>query len=370
MSPLPIESRISAALVRLRARAPFFGVLALFARFRATDSVPTAATNGTDVLYNPEWLAGLVSEELDAVLLHEVLHAALLHVTRRQEREPVRWNLAADVVVNGIIASIDQVRLPEGAVREPQWEQRPVEEVYELLSTKSWEECPHCLQQESGEEPSGRRWAELEAYWRQALRQAEAVARTTLQGTLPAEVERLLAELSQPRVDWRAQLWRFLVRTPVDFMGYDRRFIGQKLYLEALEGESLQVRLCVDTSGSIDERMLADFLGEVVGILRAYPHLEATLYYADAALYGPHPLGPDASRLPPPKGGGGTSFIPFFEAVAREDPGLGAQTVCIYLTDGYGAFPSTVPEPPVLWVVPPGGLAPESFPFGEVVRML
>lgn len=43
--------------------------------------------------------------------------------------------------------------------------------------------------------------------------------------------------------------------------------------------------------------------------------------------------------------------------------------MCIYFTDGYGSFPKTPPETPVLWVVVPGGLESIRFPFGEVARM-
>ena len=44
--------------------------------------------------------------------------------------------------------------------------------------------------------------------------------------------------------------------------------------------------------------------------------------------------------------------------------------VCVYLTDGFGSFPSDIPELPVLWVVTPGGLDLKQFPFGEAVRLL
>ena len=46
------------------------------------------------------------------------------------------------------------------------------------------------------------------------------------------------------------------------------------------------------------------------------------------------------------------------------------KTVAIYLTDGYGPFPDPAPKLPTLWVVTPGGLALEKFPFGERVRLL
>jgi len=45
-------------------------------------------------------------------------------------------------------------------------------------------------------------------------------------------------------------------------------------------------------------------------------------------------------------------------------------SVLIYLTDGYGTFPETEPDQPVLWVVTAGGLASHNFPFGSVARLI
>ena len=45
------------------------------------------------------------------------------------------------------------------------------------------------------------------------------------------------------------------------------------------------------------------------------------------------------------------------------------ESVCVYLTDGYGSFPDPPPSTPTLWVVAPGGAADDTFPFGEVVRL-
>jgi len=64
----------------------------------------------------------------------------------------------------------------------------------------------------------------------------------------------------------------------------------------------------------------------------------------------------------------GTSFIPFFEKVEKTRD-LCLQGVCVYLTYGYGYFPRDKPNLPVLWVVVPGGLDTDKFPFGEVVKI-
>ncbi len=388
------QKLISASLLRLRMKSPFFATLALFARFIPYQQLPTAATDGKDIFFNLEYLLSLPTNQQDGLLLHEVLHAALLHVPRRGVRDRTLWNIAADIVVNGIISQQGVFTLPPGGLRDPNLEHLSVEEIYELL-LKDTSQCPNLPNPDLLESPpedsdgeadsnssqsssqskiagdgdslSSAKKAALEAHWQNALQQAAVIARTVNQGKLPAGMERELGALTAAQIDWRAYLWRYLVQTPTDFSGFDRRFIGRRLYLEMLQGESVQVYVAVDTSGSIDHQQLRMFLSEVQGILNAYPHLKCELYYVDAEAYGPYELNPD-STLPKPQGGGGTLFMPFFEKVAASWDGH-TQAVCVYLTDGYGTFPEKPPLP-VLWVVTPGGLGLEEFPFGEAVRLL
>jgi predicted metal-dependent peptidase len=376
---------IAASRLRMRIKSPFFATLALFAQFESSLEISTAATDGKSIFYNPNYLTSLPSAQQDGLILHEILHAALLHNCRRQHREPRLWNIAADIVVNGLIAEDNNYQLPTGGIRKPDWEKKSVEEIYELLLQQGDSQelilsMPDLLTEPlaSGEESQGQkeqsgvlgeeRETQLRAYWQNALQQAAVVARSASQGKLPAGMERILGGLAQAQIDWRTYLWRYLVQTPTDFQGYDRRFISRGLYLDSLVGESVQVYVAIDTSGSISNTQMNSFCSELQGILGAYPHLNCQLYYADAALYGPYNL-TAKDTIPQPVGGGGTSFKPFFEAVEKTR-NLSLEGVCVYLTDGYGDFPAQAPSLPVLWVVVPGGLAEDSFPFGEVVRLL
>ena len=377
-----VEARLSASMMRLRRASPFFATLAMHARFVETTDIPTAATDGHDVLFNPEFLGELTDPHLDGVMLHEVLHAALAHVHRRGRRDPRLWNVAADVVVNGLVLG-NGFELPEGHVRDTTREGLSVEEVYAALmndddsdgATPDHEDLVERDGEASpgevaGDTPGGsslrrQRARALERHWDQVARQAANAQRASGRGDLPLGADRAFGLEVPASVDWRVVLWQYVSRARSDFASFDRRFTYRGLYLETLENEDLDVDVCVDTSGSIDADALALFAAELDAILLAYPGVRCRLWYADADVYGPWELS-GGDELPPPEGGGGTDFVPFFEAIREHTIDGG---VCVYLTDGYGAFPADPPNRPTLWVVTPGGAADETFPFGEVIRL-
>jgi predicted metal-dependent peptidase len=395
-----VAQSITGSILRLRLKSPFFATLAMHARFVERADVPTAATDGRDVFYNAEFLGKLSLPELDGVLLHEVLHAALGHVTRRGSRDPQRWNIAADIVVNGLIDEQGLV-LPDSAVRNANLCGYSVEEVYALLPPDQSQQPvdndllesppgPPSLSKSAGDSdgdgessasegaPSTKRGPgrpsvndakSLERHWRAAASQAAAVARGGGKGELPAGIERAFALRDYPKLDWRSLLWRFMANTATDFATFDRRYMYQGLYLETLEDQNLRVVVCVDTSGSINEELISTLMTEVQGILRAYPGLSCTLYFADAELYGPYEITSE-SEFPPAQGGGGTDFRPLFASLESDPPGGEPPSVCIYMTDGYGDFPPNEPRFPVLWAIVPGGLDEDGFPFGEAMRLV
>ena len=364
---------LSGSRLRLRGRSAFFATLLLHTDIVPSGEVGPAATDGDRVYLNPQLAAELPPAALDGLLLHEVLHAALSHLPRRGTREKQRWNRAADLVVNGMVAQAG-LPLAQDARRDPHLEALSVEEVYAALEGEPQQEgegegSDDLLDGPPGDAPprSGTppKPGDLPRRWKGTLEQARAVQSLSGQGQDALGLHRELSRGREAQLDWRNQLWRFLARTPVDFSGFDRRFVGRGLYLEALDDESLRASICVDTSGSVDDAAVRALVTEVQGVLGAYPHVLATLYYADTELYGPFELRP-GDGAPAPQGGGGTDFRPFFSALHRDE---GGADLAIYLTDGYGDFPEAPPRLPLLWVVPPGGLEDENFPFGEVLRL-
>lgn len=369
-----ISKKLQGALLRIRGDHPFFGTLALFADLRVTEDIATAGTDGKVLWFNPVFVDKQDAPRLCGLVVHELLHAALQHGLRRRERDPTLWNIAADIVVNGMVRKGTSYPLPDGGVEVPALAHLSVEEVYEqlrsgrvkvpairLLDLMAISGAGGSL----GEAEDG----ELQRHWRSALQQAGAVARRIGRGFGRAGLDavREIDDATHPPLGWRELLWQFMVSTPFDFGGFDRRFIHRKLYLEDVVGEAVQVAICIDTSGSIGGAELGAFMAEVHGILDAYPQIRGHLFYADADLYGPHDFSVH-DPVPPARGGGGTSFVPFFHWV-NEQERQGTQPLAIYLTDGFGDFPKSPPESPVMWVVNAGGLESTAFPFGQIVRM-
>ena len=120
-----------------------------------------------------------------------------------------------------------------------------------------------------------------------------------------------------------------------------------------------EIVVAIDTSGSIDQPTLNAFGAEIKAIVGNARPKKTTVIYCDAAVNHVDTFEPNDELHFDMHGGGGTNFCPPFEYVAEN----GLKPVCfVYLTDGYGPFPSA-PEFPTLWCCTTEVVAP----FGETV---
>ena len=326
------EEIIQKCILQVRRECSFFGSLMLFAQIETTKKLPTAATDGRKIFFNEEFLNSLSSKEQNALMLHEVLHMALLHVTRRQNRDPLIWNIAADIVVNDLIERNTSFPLPQGAITDTRFQDKSVEYIYEALlkSEKKYKLVindilqPGNSEQNEGDtnlsEPlSQEETDEIESFWKDKMEILKNSSEHNLsngKGSLPAGIEQEISTILEPEVDWRHALWKYVGKTPADFDDLDRRFIYKGLYLESLLTEAVEVSVCIDTSGSVSDELLMQFTGELKGILRSYPNVKCSLFFADTDLAGPYEID-RIEQMPKAIGRGGTSFVPFFDYLKK-----------------------------------------------------
>ena len=362
---------VAKSVIQIKESNEFFGALMLFADFKKSEEIPTAATDGKKVIINEDFFRSLTSSQQNGLLLHEVLHMALLHVPRRGAREPKRWNIAADYIVNDLIIRNSKFALPEGAIKSKNREywDKSVEYIYEKI--KHVKIAPKQLDLLEIEAKDAEQNETSENYWKDKinlLKNSSLYSDSKTQGFFPGGIGKEIEAVLEPEVDWRSALWKFVSKTPSDFHDLDRRFVYKKLYLEGLMTESVIADVCIDTSGSISNEQLEQFMGELNGILSSYPNIKVNLYYCDTELFGPYELG-NNSKIPAAQGFGGTSFVPFFEAIEKKDVGFtDINRVAVYLTDGYGDFPEDC-SIPTLWLATHDALETSAFPFGQVIRI-
>ena len=378
---MSFDEIITKSILQIRNKCHFFGALMLFAKILPSEKIATAATNGKQIVVNKDFLNSLDSSEQNALLLHEVLHMALLHCIRIGSRSLEIWNIAADIVVNNLILRNTPFSLPKGCIIDDSFNDKSVEYIYEsLLKNNRYKEKKYkCLipdilgggEDEKSSAMTEKEILEVETFWKDAM---QVVQNTTSssdksQGNLPLGISQEIQVVLEPEVDWRHALWKFVGKTPVDFDDLDRRFIYRGLYIEGLLTESLEVNVCIDTSGSISSLLLNKFLAELKGILSSYPHVKCSLFFADTDLYGPYDI-ENIKDLPEARGFGGTCFRPFFKYLSKDNNYLTTNNnkVAIYFTDGFGDFPEES-ICPTMWLVPSDCLESKEFPFGEVIRI-
>ncbi len=372
---------ISAAATRLVLDRPFLGALALRLPVRPGGAwCRSVGTDGRAFYYNPAYVARLSVGEVEAALAHEALHCALGHFARRGHRERHRWDVACDFAVNALLVA-EGMRLPPDAIHLPEYAGMSAEEIYPLIDENPESE-PHDQHLFEGEGPANGDGGEsgdgaarrppplaseerelLAEQWRQ--RAAGAAQQALQAGRMSREMARLVDRLLVGRMPWRALLARFVSFTGREDFDYHRpsRREGDAIR-PGLRSARVELAVAVDTSGSISPTELEEFVAEI-DALKGQVSARVTLLACDAALHADAPwrFEPwETMRMPAWAGGGGTSFVPVFEFLEREDAPPDA---LVYFTDADGVFPARAPGYPVLWLVK--GRA--GVPFGERIQL-
>ncbi len=400
-----VETKLSAARTRLILDKPFLGALALRLPMIEADPrwCPTTATDARAFYYNRRYIQALSRAETEFILAHEALHCALAHFARRQHRVKRRWDLACDLAVNPLLIN-EGLKPPPNALVVPDFEDMTAEEIYPCLEDDDEQETMdrHVYDEADGKndsssgqapgpsrDPGGRSQdpdsgdtgapprgapqppplsaterADLGARWQQRL--AGAAQQAQQAGKFGGALARLVDHLLQPQLPWRMLLARYLnaiARDDYSFIRPSRR--EGAAILPSLRSTQVELVVVIDTSGSIHAEAMNEFLAEA-SALKGQMRARITLLACDQALAadGPWVCEPwEELKLPREfPSGGGTSFLPPFEWVERQDR---PPDLLLYFTDARGEFPKQAPAYPVIWLVK--GKA--TVPWGQRIQL-
>ena len=356
-----LKLRLAKARTSLILEHPFVGSVALNMPMELSEEIPTAATNGKRVLFNPEFIDGLTDDELKFLVAHECFHPMMEHNYRRNNRDPRKWNQAGDYVINKLLSDEGIGKMPSvGLLSDDIYNAGggSTDGIYNILPDNTGDPMDDCEDAEGTPAEKAQEAAE----WR--IKVAQAAQAAKMMGKLSAGMARLVDEVLQPKVDWRDVLRRFVVRAKTDqrtFARPNRRFVQQGLYLPTISGEVMgEIAIAVDCSGSISGEIISQFAAEITAIKEDMNPKVVHVLYFDSCVSHYDKYEQDDTLDIRPHGGGGTAFSPVFRYMQDNDIN---PVACVFLTDLCCDDFGDAPDYPVLWVSTDEGVAP----FGEIV---
>jgi predicted metal-dependent peptidase len=325
--------------------------------------VPSLATDGKHLFYHPAWVLNNTQAVVEAGVAHEVGHCALNHMGRKGARDNKRWNHAADYATNAMLEDCG-FEIPPDWVHDPVFKGMSAEHIYSLLPPADPDDKDDSFDEHLPPDPADA--GVQQAEWEVATIQAAQAQQAQGRGNMPDTIQRFIDELTQPKVDWRSVLRRFATSASKGDYSWarpNRAYLSIGIILPGLYSEKVEdATVMVDTSGSITKEVLTAFASEIDDIRTSVIPTTTRVIYCDAAVNHVDEFEQHDMFHVEPHGGGGTDFCPPFDWLKANDK---TPSFAVYLTDGYGRFPTTPPPYPVLWVM----TTDVQPPWGECVRI-
>lgn len=206
---------------------------------------------------------------------------------------------------------------------------------------------------------------DLSIQWKN--RMAGAAQQALQAGKLDGEMARMVDFLLQPELPWRNLLAHYMTSIARDDYSYTRPSSrrGDPAIYPSLRSAQIDVVIALDTSGSISNNEIQEFISEVDAI-KGQLRARITLHACDSELSkdGPwvYESWEEFFRPRNFSGGGGTSFDPVFIWAAQLDK---RPDLLVYFTDGEATFPKAPPDFPVIWLVK----GRNKVPWGQRVQL-
>lgn len=338
MSKMSARDKLIKTRVAMLLKYPFWGPLAARFKLEECDWCPTIATDGRKFYYNAEFVQKLDEQEMIFGFAHELGHIIFDHMTRRGDRRPEVWNMAGDYVINNMLVreNIGRQITTVPILVDPKYTGKTADEVYDELMANAVEIKmtfdthldPDGDDQEgdgdgSGKDKDGKGRPKMKPLteeekkalrdeWREAVIQA---AKDAGAGNCPGDIKRLVKDLTEPVMDLKDLLriqFSGSLKSDYTWIKPNRKAWHTGAILPGqLPGEELDVVIALDASGSINDRMLQDFLGMVQGSLDQFTSYRVRIVSFDTSVYNEDTFTSDDGRDMSEyniTGGGGTSF--------------------------------------------------------------
>jgi len=377
------EQLITRAKIQIQKRNSFFAYLSLFLKFKESKDLPETAGMGVDIkgncYYKKEFVDKITSgnntDMLEGVIAHEILHLALLHLSRLGTRDREGWNFATDLTINTLLRS-NGFSLPNGCLMPDSYNNsfdcgngKVVKDIDKKTAEQIYDEFPKVKKKSNyyilsngkgkgkgkngngegkelgesfdehihGKGMTAKEKKEAEKEWLGKVSEAINVSR--MRGDVPVGLERMIGELHKEQIDWKALLQKYIINMlPYDYTYAKphKKSVSVGEYMPDVLREKIDVCVCIDVSGSVGQKELNDFLSEIIGMARAFQErINIRLLTHETEIKNDYAVANgsiEKIKALKIEGGGGTSHIQPFNFI--RDNVRDCKAV-IFLTDGY-----------------------------------
>ena len=304
---------------------------------RMSISIAAVSPSMAEIYINPSHK--LNTNELRFVMAHEFLHAALRHDVRQEWRDAYLWNISCDFVINQWLTEMGIGERPDGVLYDVQFKGLNAEAIYDRIAgdirlyrksaTLRGVGLGDIL---PGNSFNGRKYMDLDDFYRRALLQGLEYHQEQGRGYIPAGLIEEIRALSHPPIAWDVELARWFDEcfTPAEkIRSYARPSRRQSATPDiprpnwavsqaALDGRTFGVIL--DTSGSMKRNLLAAALGAIASYSAARDVPAARVVFCDADAYDAGYMKPDdVAGNVEVKGRGGTVLQPGIDLLNAAD---------------------------------------------------
>ncbi len=401
------DEKISRAKAKLLADYPFFGTLASRLEVVLNDDIQAFTSDGIKLEYNSDFLDEVSVEELEFVFANGAMHASLEYESRQNNRSNWLWQLSRDYAINDmlvenglerpwqanyserfsglyaeeiyaelqadIIRDADELPPEDGddAQSEDNVDSRVKPENDEKVKPENDEkvkpENDEKVKPENDEKvnpvndekvkPEDDHSVILSLTGNLNEQLFEEFTKSTLEkeeknAELPASLERFFNIDFSSKYDWREELRDAIDRFAKDDykqMPPNKKFLSQGIYLPSTTSETFHLVIAIDSSGSVDDELLDEFLSEINALMLSIPKYQIEILVCDYKIrlhkvfYSGEPL--DIEII----GGGTTDFRPVFEFIEENFFDI---KLLVYFTDLDGIYPKEMPNFDVKWISP------------------
>ncbi len=357
-----------------------YGSVMMMGESVVQEGIPTAYTDGENKKYGKEFMDGLTDEESRALIMHENLHVALMHIPRHKDlmkEDHTLANVAMDIVVNNIIDNLTDktlCKLPESAILDHKFDGWSVREIYNELRKQN----PQRQKSQKGSAGGGSELGdgnennssgegeviningkqvtvqggdehdgtgkvlspeeakEFEEKVGRALREGGILA-----GRLGAKIPReVTASLDKP-IDWKEALRDFVStavrgKDELTWRRFNRGLLANDILAPSVESETMtEVLIAIDTSGSINQEMISKFAYQLQLICDSVNPETVRVLWWDTEVHGEQVFGgdsPNVKDILKPLGGGGTCVGCVSEYIVEKKY---SPDCIVVFTDGY-----------------------------------